>query len=272
MNSVFSFGRFGKYFVYDLRRWMRSCGPALLLMSFMPLILYLIKTVYSAVFAGEVYAPGLTDRAIVLSIVSVIVAITYSSNVYGFVTEKRAGSAFLMLPVSRMEKFASMMVNAVIMVPAAFLLIYMATDAVICLMDPRCGSSLVTSAGVYVSDIETEFGRDNVPMHISIFSIVMSFVSSILYFLLGALLFKKHKVLFPILIDIGLQVLLYTFAGVLAINLSDLDWHAIEMTMKEPSVANALMLLWNTLSVIWDILLPAALSAAIWFRIKTLKH
>ena len=120
MNNTFSFRRFGSYFAYDIRRWASSYGPTLLVMSFFPVILYTLILVYSLLFRQMWCAPSETTRIIVGCIVSAVLSLTYPASVYGFVTDKRAGSAFLMLPASRLEKFLSMILNTVVVVPMIF--------------------------------------------------------------------------------------------------------------------------------------------------------
>ena len=39
MNNTFSFKRFWRFFLYDIRRWATSYGPSFLIMSLMPLVL-----------------------------------------------------------------------------------------------------------------------------------------------------------------------------------------------------------------------------------------
>ena len=124
MNNTFSFRRFGSYFAYDIRRWASSYGPTLLVMSFFPVILYTLILVYSLLFRQMWCAPSETTRIIVGCIVSAVLSLTYPASVYGFVTDKRAGSAFLMLPASRLEKFLSMILNTVVVVPMIFSALY----------------------------------------------------------------------------------------------------------------------------------------------------
>ena len=109
MNNTFSFKRFWRFFLYDIRRWATSYGPSFLIMSLMPLVLYAITMTFSLVFSQKAAHPELIARTSVLAVTASLLFITYPSHVYGFVTDKKAGGAYLMLPVSRLEKFASMM-------------------------------------------------------------------------------------------------------------------------------------------------------------------
>ena len=155
MNNTFSFKRFWRFFLYDIRRWATSYGPSFLIMSLMPLVLYAITMTFSLVFTQEATHPVLIARTTVLAVTASLLFITYPSSVYGFVTDKKAGGAYLMLPVSRLEKFASMMLNVLVIVPAIFFAIYLGTDALLCLIDTACGDSLLKSAGTAITFLST---------------------------------------------------------------------------------------------------------------------
>ena len=98
MNNTFSFNRFGKYFRYDLKRWVASFGPTLLLMSAVPVILYTFIAIYSLLFSGQWDTPGETTRIVAGVITSAVMVLIYPASVYGYITDKKAGSSFLMIP------------------------------------------------------------------------------------------------------------------------------------------------------------------------------
>lgn len=279
MNNTFSISRFGRYFKYDFKRWVSTYGPTLLLMSAAPLILYTLTVVYSLLFAGEWGTPGETTRILIACMVTFVMILTYPSSVYGYVTEKRAGSTFVLMPASVFEKFLSMILNTVVVVPLAFGLVYLSIDGIICLLDGTCGGSLFSCAARSLESLVTFAFTSDAPVHVSLFSMYMSSVSTALFFLLGAFFFKKHKILYPILIIVGFQMALSMVFGLVLsfglINVESLTLFAQNLADRyilNPDFLNWAIPAFNTLATLWDIIVFAALATAVYFRLKTLKH
>ena len=278
MNKTFSFSRFGRYFVYDCRRWAVNYGPTLLLMSAVPVILYTIILVYSLLFKQVWATPGETTRIITACIVIGILMLTYPASVYGFITDKRAGAAFLMLPVSRLEKFLSMILNTVVIVPMVFGIIYLILDAVICVVDGTCGGTLFSSVVDGIKVLATFAFDSGAPIHVSMLSVYLNSVLGCLYFLLGALLFKKHKILYPILILVGFNMLLSMLIGIV-VTTGIFDEEMIESigSFLENVIMDRSMMAWivpmyNVMATIWDFVVVGGLMTAVYFRLKTIKH
>ena len=279
MNNTFSFSRFGRYFKYDLRRWVSTYGATLLLMAAVPVILYTLTGVYSLLFSGEWSTPGETTRIIIGVIFSAIMVITYPASVYGYITDKRAGSAFILIPASVFEKFLSMLLNTVVIVPLVFGIIYMSLDGLICLIDSSCGGSLFSSAARGIEALATFAFASDAPIHVSILSLYLGSAATTLFFLLGAIFFRKHKILYPILIVIGFQMVFSMLFGILmTAGLIDMDhfmtWggRLAERFLMNPDFMSWAIPAYNVLATLWDIIVFAALAAAVYFRLKTIKH
>lgn len=277
MSDIFSLSRFGRYFRYDFRRWASTYGPTLLLMSAVPVILYTLTVVYSLLFSQEWSTPGETTRIIVGCIVAAVLQITYPASVYGYVTEKRAGSAFILLPASVFEKFMSMLLNAIVVVPLVFSLIYLSLDGVICLIDGTCGGTLFATVIDGVRSLVTFAFAGDAPIRVSLLSVYLNAAASILFFLLGALIFKKHKILYPILIIVGLQMVLSLFFGVV-VSFGVMDdmaqWaqRIADNYLLNPDFLNWAVPVFNIIATIVDFVVFAAFCAAVFFRLKTIKH
>ena len=205
--------------------------------------------------------------------------LTYPSSVYGYVTEKRAGSTFVLMPASVFEKFLSMILNTVVVVPLAFGLVYLSIDGIICLLDGTCGGSLFSCAARGLESLVTFAFTSDAPVHVSLFSMYMSTVSTALFFLLGAIFFKKHKILYPILIIVGFQMALSMVFGLVLsfglINIESLTLFAqnlAERYILNPDFLNWAIPAFNILATLWDIIVFAALATAVYFRLKTIKH
>ena len=107
----------------------------------------------------------------------------------------------------------------------------------------------------------------------------MSSVSTALFFLLGAIFFKKHKILYPILIIVGFQMALSMVFGLVLsfglINVESLTLFAQNLADRyilNPDFLNWAIPAFNILATLWDIIVFAALATAVYFRLKTLKH
>ncbi len=275
MNRIFSAARFGRYFIYDVKRWVSIYGPTLMLMALAPLLLYLVVLCYSLVFGYGWNTPGLSTRVAVLIVMSAFVAITYPSNVYGFVTDKKAGADFLMLPASVTEKFVSMLLNVLVVVPLVFSVIYFGTDALLCLCDDSCGGTLIASVSDAFAAVVTAAFTSDAPISVNISAFYVIFAVNALFFLLGAIVFKKHKILYPILILAGIQIVLSLLIGALitsgAVTGDIFEWIVEECT-GDPYAVVTLARVFNVISVLTNVLMLAGFSAAAYLRLKTLKH
>ncbi|MGM9738870.1 MAG: hypothetical protein ACI3ZT_10725 [Candidatus Cryptobacteroides sp.] len=277
MNNTFSFSRFGRFFLYDFKRWAVSYGPSFLMMSLMPAVLYAIMLVTGLVFSQDWSSPEIASRTAVFAIVTSLLLITYPSNVYGFLTDRQSGSAYLMIPASVGEKFASMMANVLLAVPVIFFSVYLSVDALICAIDSNCGPSLFASAGNaidFLLHFGDSLGDGPAAMSVNLFWLYLNFCIAILYFLLCAVLFKKHKLLYPILIIIGLNFMITLIAGFVFTTFS-FDGEFIRSIaykiINEWNVGTSVTV-YNILCTLINLLATGGLAVAVYFRVKTIKH
>lgn len=277
MNNIFSFGRFGKYFVYDLRRWIRSYGLTFMLLAGVPVLLYFFHVCFCLVFGFGWNTPSLDERCVIGIIAAIILCITYPAGVYGFISKKQTGSAFVQLPVSVTEKFVSMILNVAVVLPLAFAFIYFSLDALLCLVDHSCGGTLFASFKGLMQSISTMLFTSDAPIRISLFGIYVNFVINILLFLLGAVLFRKHRILYTILSLIGIQMAISMIAGMIVTfigPLVDVESLACSLSgiMTDPDSLSMGITLFNVAVAVINTLELLVLGAAIFFRIKTIKH
>lgn len=120
MDNTFKISRFGKYFVYDLKRQWKNIGMLMLIFSLFPIIFYMIYMFFAAMFDGglmkifiglEIDGPAGGTRFGVFAVMSTIFVMLFPSRAYGEITNKAKGSEWLMLPASRLEKFTSIDVD-----------------------------------------------------------------------------------------------------------------------------------------------------------------
>ena len=200
MDNKFNLKRFGKYFAYDLRSIWKEQRVFLLVWCLLPVFFYMVYMFFSAFGHGffsilngiSINRPPLAIRVSVFSLASILFLVLFPSRTYGFVTEKAKGSAWLMLPASRLEKFLSMILICLVVAPVAYFCVYLLSDALVCLLDKQCGSSILAAWNEFftnrLTDNQVWLGGNG------LWTLVSSCLQITSVFLLGALIFKKMKV------------------------------------------------------------------------------
>ena len=113
MNNTFSFERFVKVLKYDLKFRVPAIGISFLILLLLPHVFKFIMD-----FGGTFHQ---NIRKEVIEILCVIFIMYAPFKIYSSIREKQGRSAFMMLPASTLEKFASMVLVSLVMVPALFL-------------------------------------------------------------------------------------------------------------------------------------------------------
>lgn len=203
-NDIFNLNRFGRYLMTDVRNAVSNYGISILVMATLGLSIDVFVGLFHMIVSEGWQGIGISARVPLFLLAFAVTLVSAPSKLFGHITEKKAGSAFLTLPVSTLEKTLSMVIVSCIMVPAAFVIVYLSIDLMVCSCDSTCGESLIEAATTFRADILDSL----VCRHISELSVVMnipeSLVNPLLYiddivgvsllFLLGALLFKKSKI------------------------------------------------------------------------------
>ena len=184
MNDTFNFKRFGKYFASDLTRLFSENWLKVLCFGLIPVFGLILSYMFSLFVPGEYEYIGLGTREFFLAATAAIFSVWIPSACYGYVTDKRAGSNYILIPASVLEKTVSVIINAAAIVPAAFLVIYAVSDLV---------ATLWNLSELFGDGVD---GYALISLHISI-----------LYFILGAVFFRRGKISKTILVLFGLGVL-----------------------------------------------------------------
>ena len=275
MSNTFNINRFGKYFVYDLKRQWKNIGMLMLIFSLFPIIFYMIYMFFAAMFDGglmkifiglEIDGPAGGTRFGVFAVMSTIFVMLFPSRAYGEITNKAKGSEWLMLPASRLEKFTSMMLISLVVIPLVYVVVYFLSDAFVCLLDKSCGDSLMSFR------INKEIGTSDfiIPAN-GFWLLAANIVEYVSIFLLGGLIFKKWKVVGTALVLFALGM---AFSGLFStfITNADLDWWGKWFTDWAIRHADNLDLWLNALLNFWLLLILAICGTWSWFRIKRLQH
>lgn len=201
MKEIFDFHRFGKYYCSDLKTTFCNTWITVLVTALAGVIAYIFCGVMHLIMTGSWASYGIVGRSITFVITSLILCISIPSKAYGHFTDKRSGSFFTLVPASSLEKFLSMVINTCIIAPIAFVAIAFAGDSLLCLVDTNCGDSIISLVASGAEGINNILSDINSTAEYKIFgtgelvvSQLVSYLSFMLTFLLGALYFKNHKV------------------------------------------------------------------------------
>ena len=267
MNNVFDFKRFGNYLVYDLRRAYNNYGLSLLIMGLIPAIIYFVFQFFSLIGSHSVNELPDEMKFTGVFIVCMIVIFGAGTRIWGSITEKRAGSAYLMLPASTLEKWLSMGLLVCFIVPAALLVLTFASDAIMGWFFPNTyGTRLFDTGfarGLFDGLMDAEEGISfNLPA-----LLLLSWCENILVFTLGAVCFKKAKVAKTLLCIFGagmvFSFLMVVFFGINGFHPEDLD------TFSDPVKAARIF---NWVVSLFYIVIIGGLLGGLYYRLRTLKH
>lgn len=273
MKETFDFRRFGKYYISDLKAVVSNSWITVLVTALSGIIAYLFCGMIHLIVTGDWASYGLAGRAITFTITFFVLLLTIPSKAYGSFTDKKAGSFYTLVPVSAWEKFISMFINVCIVAPLAFTAISLASDGLLCLVDKQCGESLISVIASGTEEINNLLDDINETANFKtfsageiVFSQIISSISFILTFLLGALYFKNHKIGKTILAYIVVSMALSLVSTpLLAAFGEDLFNIAFDDTQQ-------LMTILKIVGHSINILFMVGLSVWAYIRVKTVKY
>lgn len=288
MNSnTFDFKRFGSYIASDARNCIANFGLSAILISCAGVITYLAVTLFNLIFNGEWMSSGQALRLFVFCMAMIVMVTSMPVKCYGRLTEKKAGSSWLMIPASRTEKFASMVILNCIAIQLIMATAYLLLDLIICTIDPSCGKSLIFGLReLWFIVMETSIDSGDISVMLpDMEKFVHQIGNPLLYmddtimlmliFLLGAIVFKKAKTSKTILAFI----IISTILGMLCLPLVRVFFEGFTNNIHtmDATQLNELFKTWIfrhivLLDTISDTIVNILLLTCIYHRIKTLKH
>jgi hypothetical protein len=271
MNNVFSPKRFGKYFCYDLENAWNNFGLSLIVLGLLPAILFVVFQLFSLIFSGHI---TVSDDAIMpmrflSGMICVLVGvIVFPTKAYGSITQKRAGSSFLMLPVSTFEKWVSMMLVLCLAAPLCLSALYIGSDTLMGVIFPNAYGTPIVK--IPFNDIISEVDLP-VDLHIGYAGIALGdWASSSLFFLLGAIIFKKGKVGKTILALFALSIFFSTAMSVAAGAFMDQDANVfLRMFDEDPEIAMRKIINFGKITLYAQVVILMGLS---YLRLRSIKH
>ena len=224
MNNTFSFNRFKNLFLKDGKMYVRNFGTRLIVFCCLNAILW----IFNLLFRSETMPPV---RFGMLCTWTALAMMMVPSKVYGNANLSREGVGFAMMPASSLEKFVSMFVYCAIVTPIvvffggylvdAFLSIFpfggfekpirlYSMNEIVQMINDSEG---VARAGEMDFPIEQVF-----PIGVMRTTLYVGIIQWSAIFMLGNMLFKKHKAGKTIACYLGISYLISMIMGLVFIN------------------------------------------------------
>ena len=197
-SDTFDFGRFRKYFSFELKESVSSQGLFVLLAGLVPLMFFIVSVLFSSLYDTEnledFWSGYFFFRMLVATVAFVLFFLIFPIIRYGKLTDRREGQIPVLLPASHPEKFSSALLVSVIIVPAVFMMLYLGSDAALSALFPFSGKSL---AGYFLEQKLISYDEYGFSLECSYAFFLPPMVS--LAGLAGGALFKKNVLFFMIL-------------------------------------------------------------------------
>ena len=279
MNNTFNFNRFKNLLLKDGKLYIRNFGTSLIVFCCLNAIFWVFNLLFGS-SSDPLFRFGMLCTWTGLAMMMV------PSKVYGTANLSREGVGFAMLPASSLEKFISMFLYCAIVTPVVVFFGGYLVDALLSLF-PFGGFEkpihlytindfvhmMDNSEGVVQSsNMEISFG-DVFPIGVMRTSLYMGIIQWAAIFMLGNMLFKKHKAGKTFACYLGISYLISTvFGGIMFANSDRIDqWF---QSLKNLSDVEMIHLWQNTM--IWSLIIAIIVTIVLLFftyrKIKTQKY
>ena len=224
-NEVFNFGRFGKLLGKEIMEFFRKEWSMLIfIVAFVVvIILYFALSPSLGNFANR----NLNGIYVLVGILAMIMP----TQLYGVVNDRQRGVPYALLPASALEKFLSMFLVCVVIVPVILRTLVLGIEGLL---------ALFTAVGGPDGFFNCPFTADTIELYFRDLGMMVIFQSA---FFFGNLLFKKNKILFTFLWLAILHIVIFLL-GMLVLELcfeegtqlftylSELDSEAVPETLN----------------------------------------
>lgn len=274
MNNTFSFKRFKDLLLNDGKMYIRNYGTAMLVFCSLPIVFWISNLILGSESAA-------VSRGSLIYFIMILAMMLAPSKVYGHANLSREGVSFAMLPASSLEKFISMIVYCAIVTPlVAFIGSYL-IDTLLSLFpfggfDERIRVvtfnqlvDVLYNNGGAVGDSGYLISRGH-----ALATFRISFYVGLLcwsaFFMLGNMIFKKHKAgrTFACLLGLGFILMI---VSVVVLDFVFNTWTPVFKNYTEEQIVNMFR---NGLT--WMLVLHVAFTALLLFftyrKIKTQKY
>ncbi len=278
MNNTFAFNRFKNLLLKDGKMYVRNFGTSLIVWCSLNAIFW----IFNLLFGSETMPP---IRFGMLCTWTALAMMMVPSKVYGNANLLREGVGFAMMPASSLEKFVSMFVYCAVVTPIvvffggylidAFLSVFpfggfekpirlYSLNEIIRMANDTEG---VVNAGDFELSIEQVF-----PIGVMRTSLYVGIIQWAAIFMLGNMLFKKHKAGKTIACYLGISYLFSMLFGLLVVSSDRIEqW----LESLEDLPAEEVVRLWHN-GTIWGMIIGIVVTAVLLYftyrKIKTQKY
>ena len=221
MNNTFDFNRFKNLLLKDGKMYIRNFGTSLIVWCCLNASFWIFNLLF-----GTSSDPGF--RFGMLCTWTALAMMMVPSKVYGNVNLSREGVGFAMLPTSSLEKFISMVLYCAIVTPVVVFFGGYLVDALLSVfpfggfekpihlytLNELAAMANNSEGVVQAGDMELSF-TDVFPIGVIHTSIYVGIVQWAAIFMLGNMLFKKHKTGKTFACYLGIGYVLSTIMGAL---------------------------------------------------------
>lgn len=267
MSEVFNINRFWKYFIHDLKSAKSNYWLSLVVCGLTPLIGYILYEIPLLIFNHHFGDYQMAVKVTLVFFAFFVVLMSFPAKAYGNLTDKKAGSNWILLPASTLEKYISMILITCIAVPAALAAVVFASDFIFSLVLPRYGHFLLSeSVLAYVTPDLADASA-----YFNVYALLfLNWVCNSLAFTLGAVCFKKSKIVKTYIAACIIGIICFIIvAVVLAIYTHGFDETLMyNINLDEESALRLIKFILYSLITIWIL----AVGSALYLRVKTIKH
>lgn len=279
MNNTFSFNRFKNLLLKDGKMYVRNFGTSLIVCCCLNAIFW----IFNLLFGSETMPPV---RFGMLCTWTALAMLMVPSKVYGNANLSREGVGFAMMPASSLEKFVSMFLYCAIVTPVIVFFGGYLVDTLLSLF-PFGGfdkpirlytlneivSRMMTDNEGVVQMGELSISATTLfPIGVIRTSLYMGIIQWAALFMLGNMLFKKHKAGKTFACYLGISYLFSMLFGLLVVSSDRIEqW----LESLEDLPAEEVVRLWHN-ATIWGMIISIVITAVLLYfnyrKIKTQKY
>ena len=279
MNNTFSFNRFKNLLLKDGKMYVRNFGTSLIVWCSLNAIFW----IFNLLFGSETMPPV---RFGMLCTWTALAMMMVPSKVYGNANLSREGVGFAMMPASSLEKFVSMFLYCAIVTPVIVFFGGYLVDTLLSLF-PFGGfdkpirlytlneivSRMMTDNEGVVQMGELSISATTLfPIGVIRTSLYMGIIQWAALFMLGNMLFKKHKAGKTFACYLGISYLFSMLFGLLVVSSDQIEqW----LESLEDLPAEEVVRLWHN-ATIWGMIISIVITAVLLYftyrKIKTQKY
>lgn len=204
MNETFDFNRFGKLFTYECGSYVPRFTKVIVIMACIVFASWIITVVYDDTIGFHV-------RKLLFSSLFGISCFVGPFVAYKYMNDRKKGYAYAMLPASTLEKFTSMFLVCMIVLPMISYFTLVASDALLYLVS-MCGVGGFVNIGIYNPLVIDLDGNG--------FSMVMSYMASISLSMMFNSIFRKSKIIKTILVYMAVSFMSVILISIPVLNLN----------------------------------------------------